>query len=75
MMELAGFDSKKQPETKEYGDWPDLALQCEIPPRSHVFLFIPFTLRFQKTAQIARHGAPDLLEATLPVQMRSFIFF
>lgn len=50
-MELAGswpLGSKNHPKTKEDGEWPDPALRCEITPRSHVFLFILFTLRFWK---------------------------
>lgn len=69
MMELAGLwplGSKHPSETKEDGGWPDPALQCEITPRSHVFLFILFTLRFRKMEQIARNGAADLLKATSP---------
>lgn len=62
-------------ETKEDGDWPDLAVQCEITHRSHVFLFILFTLRFEKTEQIARNGAADQPKATSLDQMQTFIFF
>lgn len=83
MMELAGswpLGSKNHPKTKEDGEWPDPALRCEITPRSHVFLFILFTLRFWENGAdstqrwnwpaTGHHAGPDaafhlFLEATV----------
>lgn len=78
MMVSVGFwplGSKNYPELKEDGDWPDPALRCEITPGSHVFLLSLFTLRFQKSRQIACNGTTDLLQATSLVQMQPLIFF
>lgn len=78
MMVSVGFwplGSKNYPELKEDGDWPDPALRCEITPGSHVFLLSLFTLRFQKSQQIACKGPTDLLQATSLVQMQPLIFF
>lgn len=58
--------SKNYFETKENGNWPDLALQREIASKPHVFLFISSTLRFEKMEKTTRDGAADMLKATLP---------
>lgn len=78
MMVSVGFwplGSKNYPELREDGGWPDPALRCEITPGSHVFLLSLFTLRFQKSRQLACNGPTDLLRATSLVQMQPLIFF